>query len=158
MHSLTFAFLKREVNILINYTNIFKKKQIKNFLEIHSSNWFSVAEGIFQKNYPQKISKYRPPDGRFYPPYTIVFSCTSKCGMMVNKSWKRMCTDSTQGNSRIVSAKTHDLTRSLQIKKLLSSSKLNKSRYYMIFSNLCFSLATFGFVEYPRCRITANST
>ena len=69
--------------------------------------------------------------------------------MMVNKSCKRMCTDSTQGNSPIVSAKTHYLTRSLQIKKLLKSNKLNKARYYMIFSNLCFSVATFGVVEYP---------
>ena len=89
MHSLTTPFfLKRKVKILINYTNIFKRNK-SNFPDTHESNWLSTAKGKISINVMPKelgVSKYRPPDGRFYPPYTIVLTCTSECGMKVNKS------------------------------------------------------------------------
>ena len=74
-----FFFLKREIKILINYTNIFKRKKSRTFLK--------PIIGFQEHNNKNKVmSKFRPPHGRFFSPYTIVFSCTSGYGMMVNKS------------------------------------------------------------------------
>ena len=60
--------MKREIKTLVNdtnYTNIFKRKKSRTFLK--------PIIGFQEHNEKNQVmSKFRPPHGRFYPPYTIV--------------------------------------------------------------------------------------